>query len=208
MQHVSVQKNSQQNWGNIPMNSYFSEAGLFLIDVFFSFFILMVMLRFILQWVRADFYNPISQFIVKLTNPVLKPFRRLIPGLAGIDMASIVLMLTLKFIAVLLTFALSGLPLHILIVLILSITGLIKLALYVFIFAIIIMAVASWIAPGAHSPVLGLIDQIIAPLMRPIQRWIKPVSGMDFSPLIALLILNLIIIAVPHLQNGLLSLFK
>lgn len=190
------------------MNSYFSEAGLFLIDVFFSFFILMVMLRFILQWVRADFYNPISQFIVKLTNPILKPFRRLIPGLGGIDMASIVLMLTLKFIAVLLTFALSGLPLHILIVLILSITGLIKLALYVFIFAIIIMAVASWIAPGAHSPVLGLIDQIIAPLMRPIQRRIKPVSGMDFSPLIALLILNLIIIAVPHLQNGLFSLFK
>jgi len=189
------------------MNSYFTEAGMFLINIIFGFFILMVMLRFVLQWARADFYNPISQFIVKITDPALKPFRRVIPGFAGLDFPAIVLMLVLKCIETLLIVAISGKSLHLLIILIYSATGLLSLFLYVFIFAIIIMAIASWIAPGNYNPVLNLIHQIIAPIMRPIQRYVKPVSGMDLSPLVALLILNLIVMAIPHLQKSLISLF-
>ncbi len=189
------------------MNNYFSEAGIFLIDVIFGFVILIVMLRFLLQWTRADFYNPISQFIVKISTPMLKPFRRFIPGMGGIDMAAIVLMLLLKFIETLLTSSLSGIPIHLLVILIVSITGLISLLLYVFIFAIIISAVASWIAPGGYNPMLNLITQLTTPIMRPIQRYVKPVSGMDLSPLVALLLLNLIIMAIPHLERGLLGLF-
>ena len=190
------------------MNSYFAEAGTFLISVIFGFIILMVMLRFILQWARADFYNPISQFIVKISDPMLKPLRRIIPGIAGMDMASILLMLILKFVELLLVLAISGQSVHLLVILIVSIMGLLKLFLYVFIFAIIIMAVASWIAPGNYNPVLNLIHQLIAPIMRPIQRRVKPVSGMDLSPLVALLILNLVAMAIPHLQNSLIGLLK
>jgi YggT family protein len=188
------------------MNSYFSEASVFLISVILGFLILMVMLRFILQWIRADFYNPISQFIVKLTNPLLKPFRRFIPGVGGIDMAAIVLMTLLKFVEILLTLAISGLSLNILVILILSITGLLKLLLYVFIFAIIISAIASWIAPGGYNPALGLVNQLTTPVMRPIQRYMKPVSGLDLSPLAALLILNLLVMAIPYIQRSLLGL--
>jgi YggT family protein len=188
------------------MNSYFSEASVFLISVIFGFLILMVMLRFLLQWVRADFYNPISQFIVKISDPMLKPFRRLIPGIAGIDMASIVLMLVLKYVELLLTYAISGIPLHLLLILVMSITGLIKLVLYVFIFAIIISAIASWIAPGGYNPALSLIQQITAPIIRPIQQRMKPISGLDLSPLVALLLLNLLVMAIPHLQRALLGL--
>jgi len=187
------------------MNSYFSEAGTFLINVVFGFFILMIMLRFLLQWARADFYNPISQFIVKLSDPMLKPFRRIIPGLGGVDVASIVLLLSLKFIELLLTLLLNGAPFHLLVLLILTVTSLITLCLYVYIFAIIIMAVASWISPGGYNPVLTLIEQLIVPVMRPVRKRMKPVSGMDLSPLVVLLILNLLVMAIPHLQN---SLFK
>lgn len=188
------------------MNGYFSEAGVFLINVIFGFLILMVMLRFLLQWVRADFYNPISQFIVKLSDPLLKPLRRVIPGVAGIDMAAIVLMLALKFVELLLTFAIGGLPLHLLLILILSITGLLKLLLYVFIFAIIISVIASWIAPGGYNPALGLIHQLTGPILRPIQQRMKTISGLDLSPLVALLLLNLLVMAIPHLQRALLGL--
>ena len=188
------------------MNGYFSEAGVFLINVIFGFLILMIMLRFLLQWVRADFYNPISQFIVKISDPLLKPLRRIIPGIGGIDMAAIVLMLMLKFIELLLTFAISGLPMHPVLLLILSITGLIKLLLYIFIVAIIISVIASWIAPGGYNPALGLIQQLTAPVMRPIQRYMKPVAGLDLSPLVALLVLNLLVMAIPHLQRALLGL--
>lgn len=189
------------------MNSYFSEAGVFLISVIMGFLILTIMLRFILQWVRADFYNPISQFIVKLSNPLLKPFRRFIPGVGGLDMAAVVLMIVLKCIELLLIHAISGMPINILVILVLSITGLLSLLLYVFIFAIIISAVASWIAPGGYNPVLNLVGQLTAPVMRPIQRYVKPVSGMDLSPLVALLILNLLVMAIPYIQRSLLGLF-
>ncbi|NOY66507.1 MAG: YggT family protein [Gammaproteobacteria bacterium] len=188
------------------MNGYLTEAGAFLISIIFGFIILMVMLRFILQWARADFYNPISQFIVKITDPMLKPFRRIIPGFGGLDIAAIVLMLILKFVEILLIVAIGGQSLNLLVILIISATGLLSLFLYVFIFAIIIMAIASWIAPGNYNPVLNLIQQLIAPIMRPIQKRLKPVSGMDLSPLAALLILNLVVMAIPHLQKTLLQL--
>jgi len=202
---MSAHRNWLTYWVK-SMNSYFSEAGAFLIGVIMGFLVLMVMLRFILQWVRADFYNPISQFIVKLSNPMLKPFRRFIPGVGGIDMAAIVLMTTLKFIEILLTFAISGLPLNIFVILILSMTGLLKLLLYVFIFAIIISAIASWIAPGGYNPALSLVSQLTTPVMRPIQRYMKPVSGLDLSPLVALLLLNLMVMAIPYIQRSLLGL--
>jgi YggT family protein len=190
------------------MNGYFSEAGTFLIDVIFGFFILMVMLRFLLQTVRADFYNPISQFIVKLTDPMLRPLRRVIPGLAGIDMASIVLMLALKLVSLILMSLVSGVPLHIPLLLILSITGLIKLSLYILIFSIIIIAIASWIAPGNYNPVLILLNQITEPVMRPVRRRLPPMSGLDLSPMIALLLLYLIVMAVPYLEHSMIQLLR
>lgn len=189
------------------MNSYFSEAGSFLISVIFGFFILMVMIRFLLQTSRADFYNPISQFIVKITDPLLKPLRRIIPGLGGLDMAAIVLLIILQFVETLITLSMQGASIHWLILLIVSVFSLLKLLLYVYIFAIIIVAIASWIAPAGYNPALNLIQQLIAPVMRPVQRWVKPVSGMDLSPLVALLALNLLVMAIPYLQRSLLMMF-
>jgi len=189
------------------MNSYFSDAGIFLIDVLFGFIILMVMLRFILQWVRADFYNPISQFIVKVTNPVLRPLRRLIPAVGGMDTASIVLMLLLKYIQLFLTFALAGYSVNPIALVVLSLTSLLEMILYIFIIAIIVIAIASWIAPGGYNPVLNLLNQLTRPILRPVQRLIRPVSGLDLSPLVALIILNLLLLAIPHINRALMGMF-
>jgi len=189
------------------MNNYFSEAGVFLIDTIFSFFILLVMLRFILQSIRADFYNPISQFIVKITDPLLKPMRRIIPGFGGIDVASIVLMVLLKVTSLLLTVLILGKNINIAVIVVITIGELASLVLYVFIFSIFIMAIISWISPGGYNPILALIQQITEPVMRPVRRLVKPVSGMDLSPMIALLVLYLLVMAVPHIQRSILSLF-
>lgn len=189
------------------MNGYFAEAGVFLINVVFGFYILMVMLRFMLQVVRADFHNPVSQFLVKLTSPALKPLRRFIPGFAGIDMSAIVLLFLLKFIELLLTYLLVGSDVHIGVLLIVSVTGLISLALYIYIIGIFIQVIVSWIQPGAYNPVIALLHQLTEPVMRRARRIVPPMSGMDLSPLAAIIVLQLIVMAVPHLERTLAGLF-
>ena len=90
-------------------NPYLSNAAVYLIDTVFSLYMLLVMLRFLLQVVRADFYNPICQFIVKATNPPLRPLRRVIPGVGGIDLASVILLLVLQVVALKLSHLAVGL---------------------------------------------------------------------------------------------------
>ncbi|MCK4951720.1 MAG: YggT family protein [Gammaproteobacteria bacterium] len=189
------------------MNSYFTEAGVFLINVIFGFYILMVMLRFMLQIVRADFHNPVSQFLVKITSPALKPLRRFIPGVAGIDMSAIVLLLGLKFIEQLLTFLLMGSGIHIGALILISVTGLISLALYIYIIGIFVQVIFSWIQPGASNPIIILLYQLTEPVMRPVRRLLPPISGLDLSPLLAIIVLQLIVMAIPHLQRTMLNLF-
>lgn len=189
------------------MNGYFANAGTFLVSVIFGFYILMVMLRLLLQWARADFYNPISQFIVKLTNPPLRPLRRVIPGIGGIDVASLLLLLALQLVELTLKFLFTSLPLHPGILLAFSITQLLNTMLWIYIIAIIIIAIASWIHQGGYHPVLSLLHQLAAPVVRPVARRMPPVSGLDLSPMIALIILNLVLMAIPYLERALLRLF-
>lgn len=189
------------------MNGYLSEAGTFLITVLLGFYILMVMLRFLLQTVRADFYNPLSQFLVRITAPALNPLRRFIPGYGGIDMAAVVLLLLLQFLELLLVSLIAGHGLHIGVLLLLTVSSLLKLLLYIYIIAIIVQAVMSWIQPGSYNPVTALIGQLTAPILNPVRRMLPPVSGMDLSPLITLIVLNLLVMAIPHLERGLYNLF-
>ena len=182
------------------MNGYFPQAGVFLIGVVFGFYILLVMLRFLLQAVHADFYNPVSQFVVRLTTPPLRPLRRIIPGIGGIDMAALVLLLGLQLIELVLIYTIVGQALHPLVLLVQAIGELVGLALMIFIVAIIIQVVLSWIQPGAYNPVTVVIYQLTTPVLRPFQQLVPPVSGIDLSPMVALLVLYLLRMAVPHLQ--------
>ncbi len=171
--------------------NYAEHAGVFLIQTLFGLYILAIMLRFLLQWVRADFYNPVSQFLVKITNPLLKPLRRLIPGFWGMDLAAIVLMLLLQMLELFLVGVVVGQAFKPLGVLLMSAGELLSLAVYVFMFAIIIQIILSWIQPGSYNPVIGLVNRIAEPLLAPARRLIPPISGLDLSPLAVLILLQL-----------------
>ncbi len=165
-------------------------AFLFLIETLFDLYILIVMLRFLLQLTKADFYNDVSQLTVKLTNPLLRPLRHLIPGLWGLDLASILLMWALKIIELLLLGASFSPGL-----LLFAAVQLISLAIYIFLFVIIIQVILSWISLLGSQPFLSshplvrLLYQLSEPVIRPIRRLLPPISGLDLSPMVAMILL-------------------
>ena len=171
-------------------NGYLAAPVIFLIDTLFGLYILVIMLRFLLQTARADFYNPISQFIVKVTNPALRPLRRLIPGWGGIDNASLVLLFGIQCVALLLLGLISGAfgeGMSITGLLVATITKLVSLLLYVYLFGIFILALLSWINPGSYNPVATVIANLTEPLMRPARKLIPPLGGIDLSPMAVIL---------------------
>lgn len=174
------------------MNSYFANPLEFIISTLFSLYILAVLLRFLLGVVRADFYNPISQFLVRITNPLLIPLRKVIPGFGKVDVAAIVLMLVLQVIMLLIIVALRGSGVAVLPLLAHAAGELIMLTINIFLIAIIVQVIISWINPGSYNPVNALLDSLTAPVLRPVQRIMPPLSGIDLSPLFALIVLQVL----------------
>jgi len=176
------------------MTNPFGQAIVYLIQVVFGLYILAVMLRFLFQLVRADFYNPISQAIVKITNLPLIQLRRLIPGLWGVDLASVALLLALQgletFLVVLIEYGHAAHPWGLLV---LSLAQLLRMVTYIIFAAVIIRIVISWINPAAgYNPVVGLLTSLTEPLMRPARQLIPPIGGLDISPVAVLIALRLI----------------
>jgi len=173
------------------MNGLGTELLLDLIRLVFGIFIFMVMLRLILQMTRADFYNPISQALVKITNPPLIPLRRMIPGLWGLDLASIVLLVVLKIIEFSLIVFLVGKEASFAGLFIIATLDLTRLAIYIFLGAIFIDIVISWISPQSiyQNPAAGLARNVSEPILRPARRLLPPISGLDFSPILVIFLL-------------------
>ena len=175
------------------MNStYLTNPLEFLITTLFSLYILAVMLRFLLGAVRADFYNPVSQFLVRITNPVLVPLRKIIPSVGKYDTAALLLLLLLQVLSLVLLVVLRGASISFLTLLLIAVAELTLLLLNIFIFSIIIQVILSWISPGTYTPVGALLHSITSPVLGPIQRMIPPIAGIDLSPLFALIGLQVI----------------
>ena len=175
------------------MGSYFSDAGLFLIDTALGIYILLVLLRFLLQLTRADFYNPISQFIVRATNPPLVRLRRFIPGLWRVDLSALLLLLGMEVIRLTLTAMLLGHSPQFAGIVVLSIGELAKLAVYVVIFSIFVRALLSWFSSGLQHPMTRLLGSFTDPILRPARRIIPVTSGIDLSPLIVFIVMTLVL---------------
>jgi YggT family protein len=181
-------------------------ATIFLVQTVFGFYVLAVMLRFLLQSVRADFYNPLVQFLVRITNPPLLPLRRIVPGYRGLDLASVVLAFALQLVEVLLVALLLGQPLGIGSLLLLTVMELLKLLINIYLWGIIIQVVLSWINPDPRHPAARVLAQLTAPLLRPAQRLLPPISGVDLSPMlvvVALIFLSLLLQDFLGLLTGL-----
>jgi YggT family protein len=177
-------------------NPYATDAATLLIQTLFGLYILVVLLRFMLQLVRADFYNPISQFIVKATQPPLAPLRRIFPGFGGVDIASLVLMFVLQCIEIWLLLGIHGQSPTVPGIAILAVAELLKLTVYLFFFSIIVQVVLSWLNPHAHNPITVLIFRLNEPMLRPARRLLPPFSGIDLSPLLVLVALQLVLILI------------
>jgi YggT family protein len=185
------------------MNNYLNEPLVFLIEVIFGLYITVVMLRFFFQLLHVDFYNPVSQAIVKITNPPLRLLRRVIPSIGKIDTSSVILMLVLQYISFILIMLIVGAKFLPVMLLYLSLVELLNHAFNLFIFAIIILAVLSWVSSPYHqNPIAPLLEQLTRPVMRPARRLIPATGGIDLSPMVVLIALFFFkLLLIPPLQD-------
>lgn len=168
-------------------------AGILILQTLGSLYLFVVLLRFVLQWARADFYNPLSQFVVKATHPLLRPMRRVIPSMGGLDLASLVLawLVQLIIMTLLLLLAYGGIG-HPLYLMAWALIGVFSLLLKIFFFALLVSVVLSWIAPASYHPAAQLVNQICEPILEPIRRRLPNLGGLDISPIFAFLALQLL----------------
>lgn len=172
-------------------SSYMTDPVIFIIDTLFSLYILAILLRFLLQWCGAEFYNPISQFLVKVTHPPLRILRRFVPPIGKIDTSSLVLVLVLQMLSDFIILLLKGVGISLAALTILSITQLITLLINIFIFSVFASALLSWLNPGAFNAASSILYSLTEPLLDICRKFIPDLGGIDLSPLAALLLLQL-----------------
>lgn len=189
------------------MNSaYMTDPVVFLINTLFTLYISAVLLRFLLQYVGADFYNPISQFLIKITHPPLKVLRRFVPAIKKLDTASLLLAFILQVLAFLLISLLKGISIGIATLAMLSFAELVELFINIFVFSVFVRALLSWINPGNFDAATSILVSITEPLLNICRKFIPDMGGIDLSPLLVLLFLQLAkMILLPPL-HGLASL--
>ena len=183
---------------------YFANGMAFIIQTLFGLYILAVILRFLFQLLRAPFNNPVSQFIVSLTSPALRPLRKVIPGYSGIDVSALVLILALQVLELLLISLLYGSALSVAGLLILATGKLLEMTIYIFMFAVFARIIIAWVNPHLYNPITSLLRSLTDFMMKPAQRLIPPVGMLDLSPMVVFLILGLLLrlIVQPILDIG------
>ena len=169
------------------------QALIFLVQSLFQLYLTVVLLRFMLQLARADFYNPVSQAVVKATAPLLNPLRRIIPGFAGIDVAALVLAVLLYLLMIMVVaYMIVGQLINPLQVLLGSVFGVFNLIITIYFFAIILSAISSWIPPLHGHPITRLVWQLVEPVLGPFRKLLPDMGGIDISPILALLALKFV----------------
>ena len=182
------------------------QALQFLLETFFGLFVLALLLRFFLQWLRAPIRNPLSQFLAALTNWIVVPARRVIPGLWGLDLATLLLAWLAEVVLILATYWLRGATLgpalgaSVTLIGCLALVQLFKLSLWILMLAVIVQAVLTWVSP--YSPAMPLLNALVRPFLRPFQKRIPPVGNVDLSPLFVLVGCQLLLMTIAWLEGA------
>ena len=169
-------------------------AVIYLISTLTDLYVSAILLRLLLQWVRADFYNPLSQFLVKVTNPVLVPARRLIPSVGKLDTASVVVMLLLQLAQLVIINLISQTEYGFQFLLLFAIQKLLVTLLLTYFVLIIARVIISWIASQSNHPLIPLVFQLTEPVLRPISKLLPAIGGIDLSPVFALIALRFLLL--------------
>lgn len=183
---------------------YIQNATLFLASSLIGFAIYVVLIRFWMQWLRADFRNEIGAFIIRATNPIVIPLRKVLPPIAKIDTATIVVAYIIAVIKIVVIMQILGQQTQLFLYFLWGFGVLLRSTIYLFLAAIFISIIASWFARGSHHPILNVVGSISEPILAPARRLIPPIAGIDFSPIIVILLLNvcLRLLVDPILPRG------
>ncbi len=182
------------------MPSSFIQAIVFIINTLTQLYLFVLLLRLLLPYLGADFRNPIAQAILKLTSPLVIPLRRLIPPIGRIDTATIVVAFAIQYLLIFVLLLILGSSATIAAIAVTSAVNLVLLTVRLFIFAIFIRVILSWIAPQGHNPALAIIYTLTDRVLRPFQRVIPPMGGLDLSPLFAIILLMALTIIIAGLK--------
>ena len=171
-----------------------------LIQTLCQLFLLALMMRVLLQLARADSYNPISQFLIKVTQPLLKPIRRFIPSIGKVDTATIIAILLIQMLTTAALVALQGYsipnPLYLLSW---AVLGTLGMLINIYFIAILASIIISWVAPGSYNPLILLLHQLTEPVMAPFRKIVPAMGGLDLSPIFVFLAINVLQIMLGHI---------
>lgn len=175
-------------------------AIVFIVNTLAQLYLFVLLLRLWLPWLGADFRNPIAQAILKLTSPVIVPVRRMVPPVGRLDTATVLVAFIIQYVTILLLLLILGTSSDFLPIAVTATVNLVLLSLRLFIFAIIIRVILSWVSPGGYNPALALIYSMTDRILQPIRRIIPPLGGLDLSPLFAIILLTAVTIIVVGLK--------
>lgn len=169
---------------------------IFLVSFVFDTFLMFLLLRFLLQWVRADFYNPLSQLTIRFTNFLVLPLRRFIPGLWGKDLSSLAIWLFLTFVKIVVISLLLSHTLNPILLVLWTLSEGLSQWVDLYFYALLIRVILSWLNHGKPHPMMGALVPLTDPLLSPFRRWIPPIAGFDFSTVFAMVALQLITMVI------------
>lgn len=176
------------------------QALYFIIKTIAQLYLLVLLLRFWLPLLRADFRNPLAQGILRITSPLIVPLRRLLPSIGRIDTSTILVAYVIQYLTILLLLAIGGHTVTTVPILITTLIELAILSLNLFFFVILIKIILSWVAPTTHNYATALLATLAEPILRPFRRMIPPIGGLDISPIFAIILLQAAVIFLQTLK--------
>ena len=165
----------------------------YIVQAFTSLYLFVLLLRFWLPWLRADFRNPIAQAILRLTSPLVVPVRRVVPPIGRLDTATVLIAFAIQYALILVLLALLSFPASILLIAISAVIDLALLSIQLFMFAMILWIILSWVAPHNYNPATVLLGTLAQPILRPFRRLIPPLGAIDISPVVPLILMGALI---------------
>jgi YggT family protein len=176
----------------------FAQIATFLIDTVASFVVFLLLARFHFQWLRVPFRNPMGEFLLATTSWLVVPARRVIPGLAGLDLATFLLAWLVQALALWAQAYIMGSEPTLTAIAAVAGVDLVRFSLYILVFAVFVQVAMSWINPDA--PLAPLFDMVTRPFLRPLRRYVPPVGRVDLSPMVLLVILYVLLIPLNYLR--------
>jgi YggT family protein len=176
----------------------FTQIGVFLVDTIVAFFVFLLLARFHFQWLRVPFRNPVGEFVLATTSWLVAPARRVVPGLAGLDLPTLLLAWLLQALGLWAQATMLGAEPGALTVAAIALVDVLRYSLYILVFAVIVQALLSWINP--YTPLAPVFDALTRPFLRPLRRFVPLAGNIDLTPLILLVILYILLIMVNHLR--------